>query len=565
MDDVNYWSRRWPRRTVLRGVGLAGAGLAGAALVGCGGDDDEPAATTEATAGSAGTGTGGETTANIKTGGRLALAQSSEPPEFDMHHSSTTGTCFVTSMCYNQLIRFDPEIGDENPEAVIGDLAESWEISPDGQTYTFHLQPGVKFHDGTPFTAADAKASYNRQIDPPETLINPPRSSQLQIIASMDTPDDQTLVMNMSRPVSSLSMLPILAQGWMTMYSQKDIEGGFDFKLNVNGTGPYLMTEYQQGAKVLHDKNPDYWVKDQPYLDGVDVFIVPDASTMLANFQGGQLHYYAPTLEALDQLQNTLGDKVTTGISNSIGYDCLNYGNREPWTDVRVRQAVSMAYDREAAVEILDFGHGMASGYMQRWGYWALSEEELHAIPGYEKYGPDTIAEARKLLDAAGVPATMDGTILVRQGFYEDLCLFMQDQLSRLGINVKLDIQETASAYDIMSKRDFDLTPWGHGMALDDPDAIFAEFYLPGSPRNYSQISSPEIEDAYLTQSQEQDPERRRELVRDLQQLAMALHGKSIFTTGEKRQTIWNYVKGFTPTHVSSYNAVRWQETWLDL
>ena len=571
LDELKsgYWDstlrQRVSRRTVLRGAGLAGAGLAGAALIGCGGDDDDdPAPTAAATQAGSGTAAATEAMSAVKKGGRLALSQVGDPATFDLHSSSTVLTAWPTSMYYNQLLRFDPAIADETPEAVIGDLAQSWEISPDGQTYTFRLQPDVKFHDGTPFTSQDARASYQRQLDRPADLKAPPRGDQLKVIGAMQTPDDHTLVMTMSRPVSSLSMLPILAQGWMAMYSKKDIDGGFDYKKGENGTGPYRQGSYQPGAKISNDKNPDYWVQGQPYLDGVDMFIVPDASTTLANFQAGELHVYSPNVENLDTITKTLGDRVTTAFSKGINYSTMNYGGRAPWTDERVRQAVSMAHDRQGAIDVLVFGSGRLSGYMQGEGYWAVSEEELHEIPGYERFGPDSVAEARKMLDAAGVPESMDGEILVRQRFYENLSLYTQDTLKQLGINVVMNSVETATAYDLMTKKDFDLAPWGHGMALDDPDAIFAEFYLEGSARNYSQISSPAVGEAFLKQSVEQDPEMRRELVKDLQKVAMPLHGKSIFYSGNGRQTHWNFVKGFTPGHSSSYNSVRWQETWLD-
>jgi len=504
-------------------------------------------------------------TSNVKTGGRLALSQAGDPPSFDLHKESTTYTNYVTSMGYNQLLRFDPAVSEESPESVIGDLATDWEISPDGQTFTFHTVQNAAYHDGTPFTAADVKASYERQLNPPEQLVNPPRGAQIQWIDNMETPDDYTLVVNMSRPVSALSVLPIFAQSWMAIYSKKDIDGGMDFRQETNGTGPYRMVSYDQGAKVTYDKNPDYFVEGQPYVDGVDIYVVPDASTQLANFQAGQLHVYAPNLESLNTIQSTLGDQVRTAYVQSYGFATMNYGNREPWTDDRVRQAIAMAHDKQSGIDVLVFGEGRFGGYMSGGGYWSLSDDELGQVAGYEPFSDATVGEARKLLDAAGVPAQMDATILTRQGVsYENLSLYVQDQLARVGINASLDIQETASAYDLLAKRDFDLAPWSHAYAVDDPDAVFAEFYTTGSPRNYSQISTPEIDDLYLQQSQEQDPETRRELVKELQRVAMPQHGKTIFYWSNGRETIWNYVNDYTP-HTSTYNNRRWQEVWLDV
>jgi len=550
---------------VLRGAGLAGAGLAGAALIGCGGDDD-PDAPPSATGAASSTATTDAqvTDGAAKAGGRLQLGQAGDPPSFDLHKESTTYTNYVTSMTYNQLVRFDPMIGAETPDTIIGDLATEWEISPDGQTYTFHLVQNATYHDGAPFTAADAKASYERQINPPETLVGPPRGGQLQPIASIDTPDDYTVVLNMGRPVSSLSMLPILAQSWMAIYSTSNIDA-YDRKALPNGTGAFIMKSYEQGAKVTLDRNPNYWEADRPYLDGVDVFIIPDASTTLANFQGGQLDVYAVSRRDVDGLQAALGDQATTQEGPSLNFNVINFGGKEPWTDVRVRQAVAMALNRETAIEVTNQGDGRYGGYMPADGYWALSRNELATIAGYEEWDDAAITNARSLLDAAGVPAAFDATILTRQGAsYEVFSLYIQDQLAKIGINTTLDVQESASAYDILAKRDFDLAPWGHGIALDDPDAVFAEFYITGAPRNYSQISTTAIDELFLKQSQEQDPEARKELVKELQYLSMPEYGKVLTTWSLAREMTWNRVQGYV-LHNNIYNNRQWRQVWLDV
>jgi len=571
MDELNsrYWAgRRLSRRTVLRGAGLAGAGLTAAALIGCGGDDDPDATAAPTQDGGTGTATATATAtemvSDVKTGGRLQLHQVGDPPSFDLHKESTTYTNYVTGMGYNQLVKIDPLDAQEAPTSVVGDLATEWEIAPDGQTYTFHVVPNAKFADGTPFTAADVKASYERQLNPPEGLVNPPRGAQIQWIGSIDTPDDTTVVMNMNRPVSSLSVLPILGQGWMAIYSQKDIEGGFDFKKEINGTGAYRLNAYEPGARISWDKNPEYFVPDRPYLDGVDVFVVPDASTALANFQGGQLHVTSPNVQDLKNLQAAMGDKIVTQPTQGYGFSTMNYGGHEPWTDARVRQAVAMALNKQEGIDVVTFGDARFGGYLSGGGYWSLSEADLATIPGYEPFTDSTIAESRKLLDAAGVPASIDAQILTRLGSGENLSLYIQDQLAKVGIVCTLDIQETATAYDNFSKRTFDLGPWGHAYAVDDPDAVFAEFYTTTSPRNYSQVFDAGIDDLYLQQSQEQDPEARREMVRELQMVAMPLHGKTIVYWSNARETTWSTVKNYV-SHNSIYNNRRWQDVWLDV
>jgi len=158
----------------------------------------------------------------------------------------------------------------------------------------------------------------------------------------------------------------------------------------------------------------------------------------------------------------------------------------------------------------------------------------------------------------------MDVKIMTRQNATsENLSLYFKDQLAKIGINATLDIQETAAAYDLFAKRDFELGPWGHAYAVDDPDAVFAEFYVQGAPRNYSQVGTDEIDDLFLKQSMEQDTETRRELVREMQMLAVPQHGKTILYWSNGRSTAWNHVKDYV-RHTSTYNNRRWQDVWLD-
>ena len=169
--------------------------------IGCGGSDTTSATATKAPAGAAATSaTGGAVASAGKPGGRLHLISTGDPPSFDLHQESTSATNYVTSLAYNQLVKMDPLVGIETPKSVVADLATSWEIAPDGQTYVFHLVPNAKFHDGTPMTSADVKASFERQKNPPKDLILPPRQGQLDPIKTIETPDNYTVTLKLGRP-----------------------------------------------------------------------------------------------------------------------------------------------------------------------------------------------------------------------------------------------------------------------------------------------------------------------------------------------------------------------------
>jgi peptide/nickel transport system substrate-binding protein len=411
------------------------------------------------------------------------------------------------------------------------------------------------------------KASYERQQKPPKSLATAPRGDQLKPIVSMQTPDKYTLVLKMGRPVSALSMLPILAQGWMAIYSEKDIVADFDFKKKVNGTGPYIQKSYERGNKVVFDKNKDYFVKDRPYLDGMTVYIVPDASTSLANFQSGQIDYRGLNVTEFGSMQKALGDKIEIQTVSSYGYEVINFNSqKKPWSDARVRRAVAMAVNRDDYIKVIGQGEGRPGGYHVDGGYWAISSDELLKIPGYEKANANTIAEARKLLDAAGVPNNSgpEVDLLTRAGSsFEPLSIFIVDQLQKVGIKSKVNIQETATAYDRLRTRDFDLCPWSHGFALDDPDALWAEFYVTGAPRNYSELSTKAIDELFLKQSSEQDQKKRLELVKELQRISIPEYGKVIMAHSQGRHAQWKKVMDHV-AHASTYNNRRWESVWLN-
>ena len=569
--ESSYWTRRRiSRRSVLRGTGALGVGAVGAVLIGCGSNDDgdTPAAPTTAPPTDI-TAVGTEAAATtppdaVTRGGNLRWEIAGDPPNFDFHSNSTYRVNNPLSPVHNMLVQMDPFVAAEPPDAVIPDLAKSWTLD-DELTVTFDLVENAKFHDGQPFTSADIKATFDRIWNPPSDLVSP-REKNGDAVASIETPDDYTVTMKLNRP--SPSLLPMIATGWNAIYSAQDIANDFDLKLEINGTGPFRMDEYQRGNRFELSKNPDYFVEDRPYLDKQTIFVIPDASTRVASFQSGELDVFrGPTATDAKAMLDALGDKIVEdGPMPSNGFGSINFNTqKEPWNDNRVREAIAMSMNRDTAIALLNQGDGFLGGYFNPSGGWANALADVQKVPGYAPFSDSTVAEARKLLDAAGVPEGFEATILTRQGStYEDLSLYILDQASKIGIVMTPDVQETASAYDRLNTRNFDLAPWSHGYALDDPDALFGEFYVTGAARNYSEISTPEIDDLYTQQSIELDLERRVELAKQLEILALGQYGKIVTSWGAGRELRWAYVKNRV-RHPGIYNNKRMQDVWLDV
>ena len=500
--------------------------------------------------------------AEPKRGGILMIPMdaTSDPPSFDLHQESTSATSNSAGPLHDNLIKLDPL----KPADIVPDLAEKWELSPDGKSYTFTLHKGVKFHNGNPFTSADVKFSLERMKDPPKG-VNSPRQTTLAAISSIETPNDYTVKLNLRRP--SPSLLVNLAGGFMGMYDKEWVEskGQDGPKKEMNGTGPYKLKEYIRGTSVEVERNPGYWVEGRPYLDGIKLFIIPDAGTRLAALRAGQIMILGVTATELKSLEGAMSDKLTFQRGVNLGFNSLSMNvKRRPFDDPKVREAVNLAIDRNAAVQILAEGEGEVGGYMMPGGAWGLPQAELLKLPGYGKDKAADLERAKKLLAEAGYPNGFDTKIQTRnlQG-YQDLSVFLIDQLKKVGIRVEAKFFETAQAYDLCFKGDFDLCPWTHSAGLDDPDAIYGEFYTCNAPRNYGRLCSGEIESLYEKQSQEVDPAKRKALVLEMERKAVPTASRVITHWPHFRNAAWNYVKNWV-RHPNTDHNFRYRDIWLD-
>lgn len=562
LGETGYWTRSYrralDRRGLLRGAALGGAG--GLLLAACGGGGGKKDEAKPAGGAAPGAGTTATKEQPVK-GGTLTKQLGGDPPNLDMHANSTYLVNHAVAPVYNQLIRFNPDAVEEGPDSIIADLARSWEQAGDGLSYTFKLHEGATFHDGKPFTAEDVKASYERISKPPSGVPSP-RQDQLGAVERIETPDKSTVVLKLRQPAPSL--LPILAQGWMSIYSAQDIAGNFDFKLKTNGTGPFKLKEYLRGNRVVLEANDKYFVKDQPHLKGITLFVMPDAGARVSAFQSGEVVFSTLlTVTDLKSLEGVLRDRLVLQKRDGFGFETINFGDAPLWRDERVRRAVSLAMDRKAAIALIQEGDGTIGGYLSPGGVWTLTEAEIQELPGYAPYSDKTRAEAKALLSAAGMKEGHEAVMLTRRGATsERVSLFIRDMLLKVGIDAKPHVLEDGAAYDALNKRNFDLAPWGHAYALDDPDAVFAEFYLPKAPRNYSELSSPEIQSLFDKQTVMLDQKERARVVKDMQKKAVPLYGKVIIHWSLRRWAWWNKVNGYT-AHVGYYNNNDHAATWV--
>src|SRR5438876_3452259 len=278
-----------------------------------------------------------------RRGGVLLAAIAADAPSLDPHQEQTFATIELVAPLYSTLIQIDPL----SYPKIIGDAASEWKIAPDGLTYTFKLRGGIRLHDGSPLTAADVKATYDKIVFPP-VGVRSIRKNAYGAIASVEAPDASTVVFKLKYP--SASLLANLASPWNVIYPKKYLDKDPNyFKTNVVGSGPFKFKSHTRGSTFEGVRNPDYFIKDRPYLDGYKFFVSTETSVRAAALRSGRAWIEFRTMPAaeVESIRKTLGDRVVVQDTPATGVlgIAMNYAVK-PFNDVRVRKALTLAIDR---------------------------------------------------------------------------------------------------------------------------------------------------------------------------------------------------------------------------
>lgn len=487
-------------------------------------------------------------------GGILTRRIAGDPPSFDTLANTTGWVLFVAAPCYNGLVRYDEFDADK----VVPDLAESYEVSADGMAYTFHLRKGVKFHDGKPFSSADVKYTFDVMREPPKGIVSV-RANLLDAVASIEAPDPYTVRFRLKR--KSPSLIANLACGWMVVLPKHVLEKG-PMKDVIIGTGPYKFKDYKRGVSIDLVRNPDYHVPGRPYLDGVKFFFVPDDNTAYGYFRTGQLDEWVPTPAVALARQKELSSKAYLQSMFSTSAVALHFNTQEkPFDDIRVRQAMCLAIDRQQALDTVFSGQGLVGGFSMP-GKWALPKADLAKIPGYGPFKESNLAQAKALLAAAGFPNGFKETMLVRRlVLFEAHAIFLKDQMSKIGIDLTLDFQETAAYNDTLRKRKWKLDAGGLSFVINDPDATYSDSVTCDGNTNFSKACDAKTDDLVLRQSQEMDSKKRVALVHEIESRALAQYGTYMMYYKNRFRMYQNNVHGWG-LHPNEDNVMRLENCW---
>jgi peptide/nickel transport system substrate-binding protein len=427
----------------------------------------------------------------------------------------------------------------------------------------------VKWHDGKPFTAQDVKYTFDLVRGAPDAkgkLRVNPRKLWYENVEAIEAPDAATVAFRLKRPQPSLLLM--LASGYSPVYPAHVPLA--ELKTRCIGTGPFKLKEHKPGEYLEFVRNPDYFVKGRPYLDGVKFVFIKDRSTQIAALQSGQLDLAGSGWNKAnaETAKNGTPALVSIESDSNVNDNALINFKRAPLTDARVRLAINLALDRAAYLKGPRQGGATLGGVMlpKPAGLWGLPPAEVAKLPGMG----DPVAqkaEAKKLLAAAGFGpgSPLKLTVSTRAlSIYVDTASWMVDQLQQVGIDATLEQIETGVWHPKMTRRDYQVALNLTGIGIDDPDANLSENFRCGSARNYSDYCSEEIDRLIAEQSQATDPAKRLKLVNDIDRKLQLDGARPILGWGKQYTLMWPHVRNFTPHDNSIYNVWRLQDTWLD-
>ncbi len=380
-------------------------------------------------------------------------------------NDSASGT--INDQVFNGLVKYDKDI------RLVGDLAERWDVSPDGKTITFHLRKGVEWHDGAPFTADDCLFTYQKLMDP---KVATPYSSSYMDVAKAEAVDRHTFRVTYKEPFS-----PAL-ESWAIGVIPKHLLDGKDlnsaeFNRKPVGTGPYKLKEWTAGQKLVLEANDRYF-EGRPKIDQYIYRIIPDSSTMFQELLSGGVDMMG--LNPLQYLRKSETRRIRENYRKfrypANAYTYLGYNLASPlFSDKKVRQALAYAIDRQSIIDGVLMGLGQPCTGPFSYVSWAYNPK-IRPYP----YDPE---RAKRMLEEAGWKDMNGGgvrekngrpfqfTILTNQGNGERIKAseIMQQNFKKVGIDAKIRVMEWQAFLEQIDKRSFDAIILGWGMSRD-PD-----------------------------------------------------------------------------------------------
>jgi peptide/nickel transport system substrate-binding protein len=450
-------------------------------------------------------------------GGVLTMQDATDATTLDIHKSAAAaGFGAVVGTVYSKLVDFDT--GRDVPYGqsvnLRGDLAEEWDHSEDGLTWTFKLRKGVKWQDiapvnGREFTSEDVVCTIERIQSLPGIQKN-----LTDVVESVGAPDASTVVFTLNTPYAAFDTT--MATYFMAILPCEGTRGEFDLAQQAIGTGPFILAEWERKQERVYTKNPDYFVEGKPHVDEVRVIVLPDPAAVVAAYRTGELDYTASqTTISEDTLPSIVSSNpdVVVRAQLSLATTQITFNEaRKPFDDYRVRKAFALAWDRPGMGQnYYPHGFALAGAYPSTMFGATKSTEVAQMLP----FDP---TEAKKLLAEAGYADGLDVELLCTDGYgpiYLNQAQWVQQDLKDIGVNATLKVLDYATYISTFAAKDYTMT-YGISTGAAEPDEWLQGVYKSDGPRNWFNSGSPELDEMIDAQRGILDRDEREAALEEL-------------------------------------------------
>jgi len=504
-----------------------------------------------------------------KQGGTLREYMIDSPASMSIHEESTVVAERPVMGVFNNLVLFDQHVKQNNPDAIVPELATGWSWSEDGTELTFPLRQGVKWHDGKPFTANDVKCTWDLLAGKSaEKFRVNPRKAWYKNLEEVTTNGDWEVTFHLKRPQPGL--LALLASGWSPVYPCH--VGPRDMRSHPIGTGPFKFVEFKPNEHIWLKRNEDYWKKDRPYLDGLEYTMLKNRSTVILAFIAGKYDLTfagSVTIPLMHDIQHQMPEAICQSNPGSVNTNLIVNRTAPPFDNADLRRAMAQGLDRKAFIDILTEGQGNLGGVLQPppGGQWGLPLEVLQTLPGYGLDVQKNRAEARDIMKRLGYGPDhrLEVKVSTRDTpSYRDPAVILIDQLKEVYLEGDLETVDTTRWYPKVMRKDYTVALNLTGSTVDDPDQGLYENYTCGAEGNYNGYCNPEVDRLVDRQSMEPDRQKRKELAWEIERKLAEDEARPIIYYNRGGVCWRPEVKGLTVMVNSIYNGWRMEDVWLD-
>jgi peptide/nickel transport system substrate-binding protein len=504
-----------------------------------------------------------------KQGGVLEMYHFDSPASLSLHEEVTFAALGPAMGLFNNLVMFDQHVPQASFASIVPDLATEWSWDSSKTELQFRLREGVKWHDGQPFTASDVKCTWDTLLGKTsEKFRLNPRKAWYQNLEEVTTKGDNGVTFQLKR--SQPSFIAMLASGWSAVYPCHVTPR--EMRSRPIGTGPFKLVEFKPNESIKVTKNPDYWKKDRPYLDGVEYTIIKNASTRVLAFIAGKFDMTTPfnlTIPLMRDIQSQAPQANCVLTPTNVSRTLIVNRDKPPFGDPDIRRALALSLDRKAFIDTINEGKADIGGAMlpPPEGIWGMPTEMLRSLPGYDPDVAKNRGQARKIMEGHGYGPDNRLKIIVSTRNipqYRDPAVILIDQLKQIYIDGDLEEIDTVNWYPKVMRKDFIIGLNLQENGLDDPDQTFYENFACGAERNYTGYCNRELEQEFDRQSMEADPEKRKRLVWEIDKKLQEDAARPMIYHNRAPSCWYPQVKGLTIMVNGIYNGARYEDLWLD-